>query len=92
MMKTSIRSRKETDEIIERIASKKLAALLQAVDFSPIAGTPEWVVSLILPDAEPLLAKHPSQWRGDEIARLQESVDTLQGRMLLAVQTEPVVI
>ena len=91
-MKTSIRSRKETDEIIERIASKKLAALLQAVDFSPIAGTPEWVVRLVLPDAQPLLAKHPSLWRGEEIARLQESVDTLPLRMLSAVLSDPIVI
>ena len=78
--------------LVERIASEKVAALMKAVDFSPLYGAPECVVRLILPDAETLLAKHPCRWRREEIRQLQESVSTLPIRLLLAAHMEPPVM
>jgi len=82
----------QTEQLVERIASERIEALEKAVDFSPIVGAPASVVRLVLPDARPLLAKHPSQWGDDEIARLQESIDKLPLRMLVVVRSEIIVI
>jgi len=80
------------DLLVERIASEKVTALMKAVDFAPIYGAPRWVVCLILPETELLLAKHPSRWRPEEIHLLQESVNTLRAQVMLAVHMEPTVV
>lgn len=80
------------ERLIERLATERVEALGKAVDFSPIAGAPEWVVRLVLPDASPLLGKHPSRWRPEEVARLQESIDSLPPMFLSVLRTEFIVI
>lgn len=91
-MKKTRKSRLASSEqavIIEPIAAETLEALMKAVDFSPLYGAPPWVVDRILADAQPLLRKHPRRWQPSEIARLQETVNTLPVRLLLAAHTDP---
>jgi len=91
-MRTSILSLEKADELVEEVASEKVTALLKAVDLSTISGAPEWIIRLVLSDLQPLLAKPPSRWRREEIAQLQESVDTLPRRLVAAVLSDPSVI
>lgn len=79
----------EEAALVEQIAAEKLEALMKVVDFSPLYGAPRWIVDLILADARPLLGKHPRRWQPREIARLQETVNTLPIRLILAAHTEP---
>ena len=90
---SSKRTRKAaTGRLVKRIATEHLAALEKAVDFSPIMGFPESFVRLVVPAAEPLLGKHPSRWRSGDVARLQQSIDSLPVRMLAAALSDPSII
>ncbi len=95
-MKRARKSRRltSTEEaaIVEQIAIAKQEALMKAVDFSPIYGAPRWVVDLIMADMQLLLSKHPRRWQPREIAQLQETVNTLPVRLLLAAHTEAPIV
>lgn len=76
--------REQCEQVVEQILVERSAAMEAAVDFSPLYGAPEWVVRLILPDMQLLLGKPSSRWLPSEIKQLQESVNTLAFRILLA--------
>jgi len=84
--------REQCERLVEQIMADRGKALEAAVDFSPLYGAPLWMVRLILPDMQPLLAKPASRWLAREIRQLQESVNTLPFRILLAAATEPCLV
>jgi len=67
-------------------------ALRAAVDLSPLHGAPEWVVRLLLSDFERFIETPVSRWQASDIQQLQESVNTLPARMLLAAMMDPATI